>query len=175
MRTEEQLQKIHDEMQIMLFDTINSGLKFEVCVSMGKQIIRANYHTVDIEVFRSRLPRDAHEGIITLMVDPSSTSKKVYLQIIENIFRANNLKTVMKDSPNFKKEQKLILLIEINYLHHYCDKSQIQISEYLAEHNIAGAKDIDTNLFSKDAHRYIQMAMAIKNISDITSSDSFLI
>lgn len=167
MRTEKQLQKIHDEMQVMLLDTINSGLKFEVCVSMAKQIIRVDYHTVDMEEFRSRLPRNTDEGIIKLMVDPSSTPKNVYKTILDNIYAVNRLtNTILKNSPNLKKEKKLLLLVEINYLSHYLDKSQIQIGEYLSEHPMFGIVALDPFSFSKEAYRYIEKANAIRNTSD---------
>lgn len=174
MRTEKELQQIHDQMQGLLLGLINDGLKFEICVSTARHIIRTDYHTINPDNISSAFQIPFKEETITLMIDPSSTPKKVYMEIIDNIYNASNLPKVIKDSPNLTKEQKLILLLEIHYLHHYKGMSQVQIGKYISEHKIAGLHDINEHTFSKEVHRFIIMSNAIKSTYNIISPNKYL-
>lgn len=176
MRTEKELQQIHDQMQGLLLGLINDGFKFEICVSAARHIIRTDYHTTNPENISSAFQIPLKQETITLMIDPSSTPKKVYMEILDNIYKANHLKRFIKDSPTFTKEQKLILLIEINYLHHYKNMSQIQIGDYLIQHRISGIDDDFTSEeFSKEVHRFISLSNAIRNTINVISSQEYLI
>ena len=114
MKTAEELQDIHNQMQKILHGVINDGLKFEVCASVVRQIIRLDYSELSLD----KLPHSfdyIEDEVVEIKVDPATTPKKVYIQIIDNIYNANNFKTSIKDSSNLTKEQKLVLLVEINY------------------------------------------------------------
>lgn len=176
MSTSEELrQKIHDRMQAILHEVINNDLKFEVCTSVARQIIRLDYNQLTLEALPASFDH-MEEEVIEIKIDPSTTPKKVYLKIIDNIYKANKLKTSIKDSPNFTKEQKLILLIEINYLYHYRKMSQIQIGDYLLEHHIAGIEnDFTSEEFSKEANRFISLSDAIRSTSNTISPSEYLI
>jgi len=166
MRTQKQLLEIHNSLKTILKGLISKGYKFEVSLSMARRIIRTDYNTVDVKLFKETLPQTILDDIVHLMIDPSSTSKKVYYEVIDNIFAASRLKTAMKDDKNFTKVQRLCLLVEINYLHFYVNLSQIKICKYLEQHNIVGITDLDEIAYSKEINRYIQLAKKIKTTTD---------
>lgn len=114
MKTDEELQDIHDHLRLILLQVINDGIKFEVCTSVARQIIRLNYHELTLEKLPQSFDHIENE-IVEIKIDPATTPKKVYMEIIDNIYKASKLKTSIKDSPNFTKEQKLILLVDISY------------------------------------------------------------
>lgn len=173
MRTNEELQEIHNKLKRMLKNLINGKLKFEIALSMARRIIRTDYHTVDVKVFKEDSPEEILEDTIQIMVDPSATSKKVYYNIIDNIFAANRLKAVIKDDSKFTRTQKLYLLVEINYLHTYLGLSQVKISLYLEQKNIVGITDIDEQAFSKEINRYIKLANKIKTTTEHISPEEY--
>lgn len=175
MRTEEQLLEVHNKLKRMLEKLINNGLKFEVSLSMARRIIRADYHTIDVEVFEKESPRAILDDTVHIMVDPSSTPKNVYMKIIDNIFAASSLKTAIKDDSKFSKTQRLYLLVEINYLHTYLSLSQVQVSKYLEKHKIVGITYLDEFDNSKEINRYIKLAKAIKTTTDNISPEEYLI
>lgn len=175
MRTPEELQQIHDQMQIILHRVINDGIKFEECASVARQIIRLNYHDLTLDNLPQSFFNIEHE-VVQIKIDPSTTTKKVYMEIIDNIYKASKLKISIKDSPNFTKEQKLVLLIEINYLSRYKQMTQIQIGNHLLQYDIAGIENSFTaEEFSKEVYRFIDLSNAIRSTYNIISPSDYLI
>jgi hypothetical protein len=175
MKSPAELQQIHDHMQGILHEVINQGLKFELCTSVARQIIRLDYNALTLEM----LPKSFNhieEEVIQIKIDPATTAEKVYHQIIKNIYQVSKLNTSIKDSKQFSKEKKLILLIEINYLHNYKKMSQIQIGDYLREHNIASINhSFSAEAFSKEVYRYIQKINAIKETYNLITPNQYLL
>jgi len=185
MRTTDELQQIHDQMKSNLINLIEHNLKFEVCLAAAREIIRTNYHSVDMATFQAVLPFAIMEDTLTIMVD-TATPKKVYYKIIDNIYAAKKLKTNIKGSAKKRnaesnrgealtKEQQLLLLVEVNYLHTYKNMSQVQIGDNIESNHVASIENFDKYDHSKDINRLIRMIKMIKQTTDKISPNEFLI
>jgi len=184
MRTPEELQQIHDQMMVYLKNLIEQNLKFEVCLAATREIIRTDYHTVDMTKFQAILPFAIMEDTLSIMID-TSTPKKVYYQIIDNIYAAKKLditinggrKKLKADSnrgESLTKEQQILLFVEINYLKTYKDMTQAQIADYIDTNHIAGIKKFHSDQ-SKDVSRFINLIKTIKQTTDKISPSNYLI
>lgn len=185
MRTPEELQLIHDQMKLNLMNIIGQNLKFEVCLAASREIIRTNYHSVDMTTFQALLPFAIMEDTINIMIDPS-TPKKVYYQIIDNIYATKKLNISIKGSAKKRnaesnrgealtKEQQLLLLVEVNYLNTYKNMSQVQIGDYIESNRIVGIEKFYKYEQSKDINRFVKMIKMIKRTTDKISPSDYLI
>lgn len=184
MRTPKELQLIHDQMKLYLMNLMGQKLKFEVCLAAAREIIRTDYNSVDMTTFQAVLPFAIMEDIVTIMVD-TATPKKVYYEIIDNIYAAKNLKINIKGSAKKRKiesnrgealtkEQQLLLLIEVNYLYSYKNMSQVQIIAYIESNHIAGIETFHLDQ-SRDINRLVKMTKMIKRTTDKISPNEYLI
>lgn len=183
MKTNEELEQIHHQMKSHLMALINNTFKFEIRFAAARQIIRTDYHTVDMTTFQAILPFAIVEDTLHIMID-TATPKKVYYQIIDNIYAAKKLPVSLKESTKKRsanstrnqltKEQKLLFLIEINYLHTYKNMSQVEIGRYIEQHHIAGIKKFEEYEESKDISRFIVIIKTIKRTTDKISPDEYL-
>lgn len=161
----QELDKIHYTFKAIIIKVINNGCKFEQICYIARRIIRADYNSIgtsmdDILNNTYEWARDCENNQIKLTIDPTTTTKKTYIAIINNIYATNLLKTQLKDTGALTKEKKLLLLLDINYLHTYYKLSQVKI---------INAIDKEYSLHdSKEINRYIKMAREIKNSSDHT-------
>jgi hypothetical protein len=171
-RTEEQLQQIHQQMKLSIIQLINSGIKFEFCNELARKIIRTNYHTVELDTFFKSIPNHLDHEVITIRIDPYSTPKKVYKQIIDKIYDAVQIEgSTLKDSSVFTKDERLLLLVDINYLSQYLNKSLVQIADILNEQ----FTEYTNPLNSKEIYRYIHKIQDIRDVSFYISPEHYLI
>ena len=161
---------LHNILRNNLIDSF--GLKFEICLAMARSIIRLDYRTYDLNRNTDEIFSNTHQDVITIAID-TSTSKKVYQQILDNIYRASKLSAAIKGSTNFSKEEKLLILVDINFYSHYKQLSQQQIIQKLEELGTADIqyKPVDTN----EINRLIKLAKAIRETSNIIAPSHYLV
>lgn len=168
-RTREELYALHNILRKKLIDTF--GLKFEICLAKARKIIRTDYHTLDLSQYADDVFVDIDKDMITLKID-TSTPQKVYKEMLANIYKVSKLKSTIKDTERFTKEQRLLFLIDIYFYKHYLKLSQNKIKEKLedSEEIVSVFNPIDT----KDIHTYISMADAIRETSNYISPEQYL-
>lgn len=172
MRTSEELQQVHQQMKLAIIQLINNEIKFEFCNALARKIIRTDYHTVELDTFLKNIPYSLDHEVISIRIDPYSTPKKVYKQIVDKIYDAVSIEgSTLKDSSVFTKDERLMLLVEINYLSHYLGKSMVQIADILNEQYTEHTNPLD----SKEIYRYIHKIQDIRDVSFYISDEHYLI
>lgn len=173
-RTQEDLQAIHDQLKQKLTNLINNDLKFEVCTAMARKIIRTDYHTIDLNEFTEHLPQSLLEHQISIMVDPMLGTKQTYKKIIDNIFAASAINNQIKSGKYRTRNEKLMLLIDINYIYSVlAETSPDKILEHLESMFIVDV--IDKPLDRKEVRDNISLLKAIKRTNDNISFEQFTV
>lgn len=157
--------KFHNGIKSGLISYINSGeASFEYCLALVKRTIRSDLRTISSDAdLVENIASNLHDSVITIKVD-TMNPKKTYIQIIDNIYVHSRLSDTLKGSGDFSKDEKMILLLEINFLKTYFGCSQDKIIKRLEKKKLI---DIYTKkLDSKGVHRYIQLINKIKSTTD---------
>ena len=171
--SKEQLSSMHNRLIGILQN--NFGSKFEYVLATARAIIRADYNTLNINDIECNLGHIIVNDIIRITIDPSATSKKIYYQVINNIFAANKLQSAIKSTRLISKEDKLLALVHINYIiqHIPYESSEARINKYLALLFEVQREGFFSN--SKEINRCKTIIKAIQKTTDKVTPEDYLV
>ena len=133
--TLEEIDTIHNNFKEVIIRLINEGSKFEEVLYLARRFIRVNYYNCSTNMGTTwnmiyNWAKEYEKEKITIVIDPLGVAKKEYSKILNEIYSLKSLSTLLSERgerSNIKKEDKLLLFLDINHLHTYHELSQIKI------------------------------------------------
>lgn len=156
MRKDKELFAIHNTLR----EHIGKYDKFEERLAVVKNMIRFDYHTLELKQSVNQLFSRINDGIKIIKID-TTTPEKVYHDVIKKIYETSNLKTFIKDTRKFTKEERLLLLVDIYFLNSYFNYTQENIIDKLVDFNDILDRQ-NKNLSTKELRIYLKLVKDIK-------------
>lgn len=124
----QELRHFHLKLKKILEETMHLG--FEVTLAVFRRLIRTDYHSIALDDIPDLISEDIESEMITIRID-TQTAKSVYKKIIDDIYQEVEVTKLIKDTVALSKENKLILLFDINYYKQYENLNDLEILEML--------------------------------------------